>query len=146
MPDRRQAREFLARYIAEHNLDTRLPLVADQNGAMVNVSILSIDAKHATVRFFAPVFPTMVYRFAKPVPEYTAAFDAACAEVEIENTVCACNCILNFLYAGLEGKSCGTFFGPVTFGEIAYTVLNQTLAYLSVTKIEEVEEVEEVAG
>jgi hypothetical protein len=130
----------LARYLAEHKIDTRMPLVSDQNGAMVNVSILSVDARRETVRFFAPVFPTMVYRFAKPVPEYSAAFDTACAELDMANTVCSCNCILNFLYAGLEGKSSGKFVGPMTFGEIAYTLLNQTLAYLSVTKIDAVEE------
>jgi hypothetical protein len=129
----------LARYIAEQNIDTKLPLVADQDGAMVNVSILSIDKIRETVRFFAPVFKSMVYRFAKPVPDYPAAFEEACAEMEIGNTVFSCNCILNFLYAGLEGKHSGPFVGPMTFGEIAYTVLNQTLAYLSVTKMDEVD-------
>jgi hypothetical protein len=129
----------LARYISAQNIDTKLPLVSDNEGAMVNVSILSIDAKREIVRFFAPVFKTMVYRFAKPVPEYPAAFEAACAEMEVGNTVLSCNCILNFLYAGLEGKTSGPFIGPMAFGEIAYTVLNQTLAYLSVTQVEEVE-------
>jgi hypothetical protein len=131
--------ENLARYLAEQNIDTKLPLVSDHNGAMINVSILSIDKVRETVRFFAPVFKTMVYRFAKPVPDYPAAFEAACAEMEIGNTVFSCNGILNFLYAGLEGKNSGPFVGPMTFGEIAYTVLNQTLAYLSVTKVEEFE-------
>ncbi len=132
--------ENLVRYIAAHQIDTRLPLVADQNGAMVNVSIRAIDTKRESLQFFAPVFPTMVYHFAKPVLEYPAAFNNACAETQMADTVCSCNCILNFLYAGLAGKSSGHFIGPMTFGEIAYTVLNQTLAYLSLTKIEEVED------
>ena len=32
----------------------------------------------------------------------------------------------------LEGKKTGAFTGPITFGEIAYQLLNQTLVYLEV--------------
>jgi hypothetical protein len=32
----------------------------------------------------------------------------------------------------LEGKKTGGVTGPITFGEIAYQLLNQTLAYISV--------------
>jgi hypothetical protein len=46
----------------------------------------------------------------------------------------SCNCILNFLYGELEGKSIGTFTGPVTFGEIAYQLVNQTLVYVKAEK------------
>ena len=42
----------------------------------------------------------------------------------------SCNCILNFVYGGLEGKKTPGFTGPVTFGEIAYILLNQTLVTL----------------
>ena len=44
----------------------------------------------------------------------------------------SCNCILNYLYGDLEGKKTGGFTGPVTFGEIAYILLNQTLVKLDV--------------
>jgi hypothetical protein len=46
--------------------------------------------------------------------------------------VFACNCILNFLYSGLEGKITEGMYGPITFGEIAFQLLNQTLVYLDV--------------
>jgi len=46
--------------------------------------------------------------------------------------VYTCNCILNFLYGELEGKVIGSFDGPVTFGEIAYQLVNQTLVYVSI--------------
>jgi hypothetical protein len=39
---------------------------------------------------------------------------------------------LNFQYGKLEGKDLGAFYGPVTFGEIAWQVINQTLVYLRV--------------
>lgn len=42
----------------------------------------------------------------------------------------------NFLYAELEGRQAGGFVGPVTFGEIAYVLLNQTLVRLSVSPSE----------
>ena len=45
----------------------------------------------------------------------------------------SCNCVLNYLYAGLEGKKTGEFNGPATFGEIAYQLLNQTLVYLTIS-------------
>lgn len=47
----------------------------------------------------------------------------------------SCNCILNFLYSELEGKRTGELIGPVTFGEVAYQLLNQTLVYLQIEDI-----------
>lgn len=44
----------------------------------------------------------------------------------------SCNCILNFLYGGLEGERALPIGGPATFGEIAYVLLNQTLVYMEI--------------
>lgn len=44
----------------------------------------------------------------------------------------SCNCILNFVFAHLEGKKIGDLVGPITFGEIAYILLNQTMVYITV--------------
>jgi hypothetical protein len=49
-----------------------------------------------------------------------------------ENIIASCNCILNYLYSELEGKKTGKVTGPITFGEIAYVLVNQTMVYLSV--------------
>ena len=46
----------------------------------------------------------------------------------------SCNCILNYLYGEMEGKSVSGFTGPMTFGEIAYMLLNQTLVRLELQK------------
>lgn len=119
----------LAQYIRERGIDTKLPLVADYNGAMINVSLQSVDATTGEVRFYAPVFPGVEYRFARPIANYAQEFERFDQNTA---TVFSCNCILNFLYAELEGKKTGTFSGPVTFGEIAYMLLNQTLVYLAV--------------
>ena len=60
-------------------------------------------------------------------------FEKAVADIECEDLFFSCNCVLNYLYAGLEGKKTGEFNGPATFGEIAYQLLNQTLVYLTIS-------------
>lgn len=121
----------LAQYIAEHNINTELPLVGDYNGTMINASIRAIDRAAGVVRFYAPVFPEVEYHFAKPMPDYAHAFERYAA---IEGPAFSCNCLLNFIHAGLEGKTTGNFYGPVTYGEVAYLLLNQTLVYLTITE------------
>ncbi|MFT7559220.1 MAG: hypothetical protein ACI93R_001125 [Flavobacteriales bacterium] len=118
-----------ADYIKEHNIDTRLPLVANYSGVMVNVSIQEVA--DAEVNLYAPVFPDVEYRFAKPVDDYVTEFNKALPSTDTGNIAYSCNCILNFLYSELEGKKTGTLTGPMTFGEIAYQLLNQTLVYLT---------------
>lgn len=119
----------LADYLRQRGIDTRLPLVADYFGAMVNVSIKGVE--DGRVDFYAPVFPGIVYKIAAPVADYVGAFHAALPRVET-GMAFSCNCILNYLYSSLEGKRTANVTGPMTFGEIAYQLLNQTLAYLSI--------------
>jgi hypothetical protein len=119
----------LAAWAKRHALDTRLPLVADYLGARVNVSFQSVDPDAGEVRFYAPVFAGVKYRPARSVADYAGEFLRRLRSPD--GTVAfACNCILNF--AALQGKRTGAFTGPVTFGEIAYQLLNQTLAYVTI--------------
>ena len=124
----------LAQYIAANGIDTKLPLVADFNDAMINVSIQTVDVDGGEVQFYAPVFKGVKYRFASPVKDYIGEFARQAGEKEVGRVAFSCNCILNYEYADLEGKKTGTFVGPVTFGEIAYMLVNQTLAYLAIDK------------
>jgi hypothetical protein len=121
---------IFADYIAENNLNTQLPLIGDYSGAGINISIKSIA--DGVVYFYAPVFKGIDYRFAKNIPDYVEAFHRRIGELgeNSANSDFVCNCILNFLYGGLEGKKLGGFYGPITFGEIAWQLLNQTLVYL----------------
>jgi hypothetical protein len=121
----------LAHYIRENSINTKLPLIADYNGARINVSIQSVDDETGTVKFYAPVFPGIAYRFAEPVADYVDTFDSA-GQTGADGLAFSCNCILNYLYAELEGERTGNFTGPVTFGEIAYMLLNQTVVYLKI--------------
>jgi hypothetical protein len=77
------------------------------------------------------VFRGIEYRIAAPLSDYAGAFSRAVEQAGIES-VFACNCILNYLYGELEGRKTGDVAGPITFGEIAYQLLNQTMVYLSV--------------
>lgn len=116
-----------ASYLATRHADIRLPLVADYGGASVNVSIKAVDAQAGRVDFYAPVFDDVEYRFAAP-----ADFGAAIGAEPDHPPLWSCNCILNYLYCGLEGRRSGSLVGPMTFGEIAYLLLNQTQVYLSI--------------
>ncbi len=123
----------LVDHIAANGIDTRLPLVADYNGAMINVATAAIDDVSGKVSFFAPVHEGIEYRFARPIGDYPQEFADHLGTPRGE-VAFSCNCILNYLYAGLEGQHTGTMAGPVTFGEIAYMLLTQTMVYLVIER------------
>ncbi len=124
----------LASYIEENKIDLKLPLVADYMGAMINVSFRDVDPSTKKVRFYAPVFPGVTYKLAKPFDNYEKEFESALKNQKIESPLFACNCILNFLYANLEGKKSGDIVSAMTFGEIAYMLLNQTFVYITIDR------------
>ena len=120
-------------YLAEHGIDTSIPLVANYFGALVNVSLNTIDKASGKVSFFAPVFPGVHYRFAAPIADYEAAYEARMTinQLWAGDPIYACTCILNYRDARLEGKKNCKMIGPVVFGEIAYMLLNQTMVYIT---------------
>ncbi|MGH8501020.1 MAG: DUF6976 family protein [Gammaproteobacteria bacterium] len=120
-----------ADYLTDKKIDTRLPLVADYCGAMVNVSFQGVDQQKKTVSFYAPVFDDVEYRIAQPISDYVSGFQSALPRINGEVSF-SCNCILNFLYSELEGKKTANMTGPMTFGEVAYQLLNQTMVYMVV--------------
>jgi len=124
------SRKNFATYVKEKNIDTRLPLVADYSGSLINISIQTV--KSDSVDLYAPVFSGVRYRFAKVIDSYMKRFGEALPK----NVTPAftCNCILNYLYSELEGKETKGMYGPITFGEIAYQLVNQTLVYLEIQK------------
>lgn len=119
-----------AAYITEHGLDTRLPLIADYAGALINVSFQNVDLAGGNVQFYAPVFRGVTYRLAAPQPDYSTSFSAKAGRAGAQTY--SCNCILNYVHGGLQGRKTDAFIGPVTFGEIAYVLLNQTLVKLDI--------------
>jgi hypothetical protein len=121
-------------WMVAERIDIRLPLVADYHGAMINVSIKALNAASRQVECYAPVFPGVAYRFAAPLADYSRAFDQAAAQTQLAGEpVFCCNCILNYAYGDLQGRRTGALQGPITFGEIGYQLLNQTLVHLSLS-------------
>ncbi|MBM4784300.1 MAG: hypothetical protein GQE15_42070, partial [Archangiaceae bacterium] len=91
-------RRNFAEYLLEKKIDTKLPLVADYHGAMVNISFPSVDAQKGKVALYAPVFEGVSYRLAAPLAgDYAAEFQKELAARAVR-PVFACNCILNYLY------------------------------------------------
>jgi len=123
---------LFSEYLVEESVDTRLPLVADHCGTMINVAFKDAGRTDGRVEFFAPVWPGIEYRFAAPMGDYVTGFEAALQKLPPGEVLFSCNCILNYLYSRLEGRSTGSMVGPITFGEIAYQLLTQTLACLTV--------------
>lgn len=126
---RERLADFLVRAGYAHG---RLPLVGDFSGAALNVSIQAVELVSGRVDFYAPVFPGVKYHLAKPLADYPASFAQAIAERGAAPGAFSCNCILNYLYGNMEGRRTGEIVGPVTFGEIGYQLLNQTLVILDI--------------
>ncbi len=122
----------LAQYIENNNIDTRLPLVADYSGAKINVSFQQVNTDDQAVLLYAPVRKDKEYRLAKPIGDYVTEFNKRIPNDD--HVVSSFNCILNYLYSELDGKTTGHMTGPFTFGEIAYILINQTLVYMSLVE------------
>jgi hypothetical protein len=118
----------LGSFLTSVAADTRLPITADYNGSVINVSIQSVDPVSGAVKFYALVFQGVAYRLAAPLDDYLAAFEASAGNSS--QPVFSCNCIVNYLYSNLEGRKTGSAAGPITFGEIANLLLNQTMVRL----------------
>ena len=122
---------ILSEYILEKEIDTELPLIADYSGANVNVSIKEVNHEKGIVYFYAPVFKSKTYTFPKPIENYVSEFEQNTSDLP-QNNQFSCNCILNYLYGELENKKINNVKGPITFGEIAYLLVNQTLVVLTI--------------
>ncbi|MCR5767823.1 MAG: hypothetical protein K6G45_04955 [Lachnospiraceae bacterium] len=119
-----------ADYIRRKGINTQMPLVADYNGVYINTSIKAVE--DGKVSLYAPVFKGQGYRFATEVSDYVAKFDEKIKMAGAVTPVFSCNCILNYMYGGLQGKKTPPYVGPITFGEIAYQLINQTLVYCEI--------------
>jgi hypothetical protein len=121
------------RYIRTHWSDRNLPLVANYHGVMVNSSFQMIDDKTGMAKFYAPLFKGIEYRVAKPVRDYEKKFLLSVPTTKAGSTSFSFNCILNDpLLKNLDVDLSTIFMGPITFGEIAFQLLNQTLVTVTI--------------
>jgi len=131
-----------AEYLLKNKIDTKSPLVADVQGVKINTSFQTVNEAEGTVSLYSPVFRGVSYKIAKPVDNYIEDFRSMVPEGLGEKAFFSCNCILNYLYSELEGKKTGSLTGPITFGEVAYQLLNQTLVYVTLEEIQRDEDSE----
>lgn len=126
-------------YIKESQHDIRFPLVANYQGVMINISYQNLDEEHKIVTFYGPVFKDMEYKNSEEIKDYVSEFSKQIPTEDLENISFSCNCVVNYVHSKLEGKATKGVTGPITFGEIAYQLLNQTLAYVTINDYPEVE-------
>lgn len=119
------------KYLREHSIDTKLPLVSEYLGVPINVCLNKIDVR--SVSFLAPVFKSKTYKFAKDVANYVTEFENHTHDLHSDN-VFSCNCVLNYLYGELKDEKIKNATGPFVFGEIGYKLLNQTLVNLYISE------------
>jgi hypothetical protein len=124
----------LAEYLVAKKHDVKQPIIGDFTGAKLNVAIQEVNEDKKEVALYAPVFEKIEYRLSTPVGDYSAAFTKKLDAIKNVEMPFACNCVLNYLYGELEGKKTGIITGPMTFGEIAYMLLNQTMVYCTYHK------------
>jgi len=122
-------------YIIENDIDTRLPLVADHYGVSINTSMREIGRQQDKVEFYAPVFSHLNYKHARPVTNYNSKLKAQLPIGLKQQMVFACSCILNQRYPGQKIELPPVMTGPVSYGEIAYLLLNQTMVYVRIIDV-----------
>ncbi len=122
-----------AEFLQKINHNEQLPIMTDLGDSDINVCIMKIDSENKKVDLYNPVIAGFTYYLAKPLNDYAEDFRSQAPSHEAD---WSCNCVLNYLYSGLEGKKLNQLQGPVTFGEIAYLLLNQTCVYYDVKEVE----------
>ncbi len=119
----------IADFITE--IDYRLPLIADYQGALINRDIKNINTKQKEVSFFSPLFKEEKYRLVNQIDNYHKKFIDSLQNVNTEQIAYSTVCVSYLGLGKLEGKQIPVT-GPFAFGEISYMLLNQTLVYLKI--------------
>lgn len=122
--------DFL-KYLEENNINLQNPLVGDYSGQNINCPFIP-PFKDGIVTTGIPVQPGINYYFSKSVENYEKALVESAKELENKEVIFTINCALNFAYGNLEGKKIKNISGPISFGEIAYKMLTQTMVYVEV--------------
>ncbi len=128
--------QTLYEYITSNGKDDKLPLVANYSGAKINVSMI-LDDENKNVILYAPVFSDTEYKIAKTGSiNYEKEFVKAMKNIDESKIAFNCNCLMNYFTFDLEGKKLENVSTPISFGEIAYHLVNQTFAYMVIENAE----------
>ncbi|MEM6643519.1 MAG: hypothetical protein AAF616_11115 [Bacteroidota bacterium] len=125
--------ENLYDYFKGKGMEIDRPLITDVNGSLINIAVKGYDDDAKTVSFYTPVWPGYKYQVSKPLADYEEKFEKEYKKIDAEIQF-NCNCLYNYFFGNLEGKKTGDITGLITFGEVAYLQLNQTMVYLTLRK------------
>lgn len=126
----------LARMIANGELDPALPLISDRDGALLTNAITASDTEAGTLCFLNPIDPALSYRFAEPIDDFPAAFAKAAQGVDLPGALLCSICIANLPRLDASIRPLLPAFAPITFGQIGYTVLTQTISCLNLSRLD----------
>ncbi len=119
-------------YLIAMGMDDKLPLVADYAGAKINISMI-FDHENKNAILYAPVFKDVEYKIASAhCIDYQKEFVKAIKNIDSSSIAFNCNCMMNYFIFELEGKKFENISAPISFGEIAYHLVNQTFTYMLV--------------
>lgn len=126
----------LYQFLVENKIDISHPIIFDQSGTNINISFQFLIKESKEVFLFAPLLKGRKYYFSKKYSNYQSTFkNNLLDKVEHETSIIYnCNSILNYINFKLNRSGIG-FSGPVTFGEIANHLLNQTFTYLAIDEL-----------
>ncbi len=126
----------LYQFMKDNKIDINHPLTFEQGGTSTNVSFQFLNKETKEVYFFSPLLKGRRYQFSKKIEYYRPTFIAKLLD-KLENEtsiIYNCNSILNYNQCGLNKSGMG-LSGPATFGEIANTLMSQTLTYLAIDEL-----------
>ena len=120
-------KQNFATYLREAKIDTKMPLVANYSGAMLNTNCFVVETD--TVYLSSPVFEQVEYRFARQ-----SAF-APEQETTPENVVMSASCVLNYVWPELCGKYIEIINAPAVYGQIAYQLISQITMSVTISDV-----------
>lgn len=128
-------RVCFAEYLRSNWHDNSIPIVCDYFGTHLTVDIKNYDLLSGHVEFYAPVFTKVTYHFASPIDNYQEKMRDALKMSCRGRTIFECICVKNFEKLSMGRDTLGAFEGPVSNGEIAHFLTNQSIVRLSVEEI-----------
>lgn len=125
----------LNQLISTGKIDPTLPLLADKDGALLNNSIIAHDPEAGRVTFLNPVDPALTYRFAELPVSFSDSFAKASEGINPATATLSSICVAGLRHFDETMRHRLPAIAPVTFGQIGYTLLTQTIACLNLSCI-----------
>ncbi len=117
-------------YINKNGINTKQPIIGEYSGTGINVSFKSVGRDH--VKFYSPIFKDIKYKVSRLNDHYEETCEQTRSNSLNYKVLFACNSSLNYWYGHMDGKKLNEFYGPMSVGQIAYQLVNQTVVYIAI--------------